>query len=196
MITYSPEEEFILNKLNELPDNLTYHGLHHTLYVLNAAMEIAAEEHITVAEKKLLRIAALYHDGGFLFTYHNHEIEGCKMAKENLPAFGYTDDEIKIICGIILATKIPQSPKTLLEKIICDADLEYLGREDFYKISHSLFCEMKTYMNLKDENEWNKIQKNFLEQHQYFTEFGKKHLEPHKQQRLKEISRLISGNIF
>ena len=35
------------------------------------------------------------------------------------------------------ATKIPQTPLTKLEEIICDADLDYLGREDFFEISRS-----------------------------------------------------------
>ena len=192
MNKYSPEEKFILQKLeNELPGTLTYHGLHHTLDVFNAAMKIAAEENLSPAEIKLLRIAVLYHDAGFITTYKNHEEKGCEKAKENLPAFGYTDEEIDIICGMIMATKIPQSPHTLLEKIICDADLDYLGRDDFHKISNTLLEEMKIYVHLHDEKEWNKIQKKFLEKHQYYTEFGRKKREPQKQQYLKEIRQVV-----
>jgi len=191
---YTSEEKFILQKLeNELPGDLTYHGLHHTLDVFNAAMKIAAEENLTATEMKLLRIAILYHDAGFIATYKNHEEKACEMAKENLPAFGYIDEEIAVICGMIMATKIPQRPHTLLEKIICDADLDYLGRNDFYKISNTLFAEMKIYVHLHDEKEWYKIQKNFLEKHQYYTEFGKKKREPQKQQYLKEIRQLLSS---
>ena len=194
MNTHSVEEKHILKRLeDDLPETLTYHGLHHTLYVLDASMKIAKEEKLNEGEIKLLRIAVLYHDSGFMLTYKNHEHEGCELIKKDLPAFGYTKQQIDIICGIIMATKIPQSPETLLEKIICDADLDYLGRDDFYSISKSLFCEMRFYANLKDEKEWNKIQKKFLEQHHYFTSYAKKNLEPKKQQHLKEISELVSA---
>jgi len=194
--TYSPEEKFILQYLEkELPDNLSYHGLHHTLDVFNAAMKIASTENLSAKEIKLLRIAILYHDAGFTTKYKDHEEKGCEMARKNLPSFGYTDGDIKIICGMIMATQIPQTPKTILEKIICDADLDYLGRNDFYEISNTLFQEMKIYNNLHDEKEWNKIQKKFLDKHQYHTEFGKKHREHKKQQYLQEINQLVSpGN--
>jgi uncharacterized protein len=192
--TQSPEEKFILQYLKEqLPDNLTYHGIHHTLDVLEAALKIAASENLSEEEIKLLRIAILYHDAGFTTKYKDHEDKGCEMARKNLPAYGYNHKEIETVCGMIAATKIPQTPHNLLEKIICDADLDYLGRDDFHKISNSLFEEMKIYNHLHDEKEWNKIQKKFLEKHHYFTEFGKKNREHKKQQYLQEISQLVSS---
>lgn len=195
MNTYSPEEKFILQYLEKaLPDNLSYHGLHHTLDVFNAAMKIAATENLSAKEIKLLRIAILYHDAGFTAKYKDHEEKGCEMARKNLPSFGYAESDIKIICGMIMATQIPQTPKTILEKIICDADLDYLGRNDFYEISKTLFEEMKIYNNLHDAKEWNKIQKKFLDKHQYHTEFGRKHREHKKQQYLQEINQMVSGD--
>jgi uncharacterized protein len=192
---YSPEEKFILQKLeNELPGNLTYHGLHHTLDVFNAALEIAKEENISEAEKRLLRIAVLFHDAGFTGIYKNHEEKGCEMVKEYLPSFGYSNEEISAICGMIMATQIPQSAKTKLEKIICDADLDYLGRNDFNSISNKLFEEMKLYAHVHNEKEWNDIQKNFLEKHHYYTKFGLINREPQKQKHLQELKNLISSN--
>ena len=194
MQTQTPEEKFILQYLKEqLPDNLTYHGIHHTLDVLDAALKIAASENLSEEDIKLLRIAILYHDAGFTTKYKDHEDKGCEMARKNLPVYGYNHKEIETVCGMIAATKIPQTPHNLLEKIICDADLDYLGRDDFHKISNSLFEEMKIYNHLHDEKEWNKIQKKFLEKHHYFTEFGKKNREHKKQQYLQEISQLVSS---
>lgn len=194
MNTYSPEEKFIVEKLGkELPANLTYHGLHHTLDVFNAAMTIAKAENLSSHEIRLLRIAILYHDAGFTLAYKNHEDEGCKMAKNNLPAYGYTVEELSIICGMIMATKIPQNPHTILEKIICDADLDYLGRDDFEKISNTLREEMKTYKLLHDKKAWYKIQKDFLEKHKYYTEFSRNNREHQKQKYLEEINRIVSS---
>ncbi len=193
MDTYSSEEEFILQKLkNELSPKLTYHGLHHTYDVLHAAMKIAAEENISKEELKLLRIAILFHDSGFIKTYKNHEESGCEMARQYLPDFGYSTEELDIICDLIMATKIPQSANTILEKIICDADLDYLGRDDFPEISESLYEEMKTLTQLEDRAEWNAIQKKFLEKHQYYTDFSKQKREPKKQKHLKKVRQLPS----
>jgi uncharacterized protein len=192
--TYSPEETFILKKLEKnLPANLTYHGLHHTIDVFNAAMKIAEAENLSSNDMRLLRIAILYHDAGFTLAYKNHEDEGCKMAKKDLPAYGYSAKEISIICGMIMATKIPQNPHTILEKIICDADLDYLGRDDFEKISNTLHEEMKIYTQLHDKNEWYKIQKDFLEKHEYYTDFSRNNREHKKQKYLAEINRIISS---
>ncbi len=195
MNNYSPEEKFILQKLEtELPGNLTYHGIHHTLDVLNAALKIAKEENVSEAEIKLLRIAVLFHDAGFTGIYKNHEEKGCELVKEILPTFGYSNEEIVIICGMIMATKIPQTPKTQLEKIICDADLDYLGRKDFHRISNNLFEEMKIYVHVHDEKQWNIIQKNFLEKHRYYTQYGIINREPQKQKHLQQIRKLISSS--
>ncbi len=194
MRNFSPEEKFIIDKLkSSLAEDLTYHGLHHTLSVFNAAIKIGKQENINKEEMRLLRIASLYHDAGFIITYKDHEKAGCRLAKNDLPQFGYTSNQLKIICDIIMATKLPQKPKTQLEKIICDADLDYLGGKDFDKISNWLFCEMKTYLNLHDEIKWNELQKNFLKNHHYFTEYGIKKLEPVKQKHLQKINKIVAG---
>ncbi|MBK5272334.1 MAG: HD domain-containing protein, partial [Bacteroidia bacterium] len=97
----------------DLPKDLFYHGIHHTLDVLEQAERIAKAENISGAEDlMLLKVACLYHDRGFLITYSGHEEVGCKMAKEELPVFHFADKQIKIICGLIMATKIPQTPHT------------------------------------------------------------------------------------
>ena len=191
--TYSSEEKFILQKLkDELSPKLTYHGLHHTYDVLQAAMKIAEEENVSKEDLKLLRIAILFHDSGFIKTYKNHEESGCQMAREYLPDFGYTNKEVDIICDLIMATKIPQSANTKLQQIICDADLDYLGRNDFPEISESLFEEMKIHAHLQDRAEWNSIQKKFLEKHQYYTDFSKQQREPKKQEHLQKVRRSLS----
>jgi uncharacterized protein len=190
---YSPEEKFILQFLAEkLPDNLTYHGLHHTLDVLNAAMKIAKSENLSSCDIRLLRIAILYHDAGFTAKYKDHEDKGCEMVRNNLPAAGYSSGEIDTICGMIAATKIPQDPHNILEQVICDADLDYLGRSDFYKIGDTLFQEMKMYSNLQDEKEWNRIQEKFLGNHRYHTSFGKRNREHRKQRHLAQINKIVA----
>ncbi|MEO6187640.1 MAG: HD domain-containing protein [Ginsengibacter sp.] len=192
MKDFSPAEEFILKKLKtELPENLCYHGFHHTLDVLEAAMKIAESENLDAEEIKLLRIAVLYHDAGFITVYKDHEERGCEMARENLKSFDFTYDEIEIICGMIMATKIPQNPKTKLEKIICDADLDYLGRNDFYNIAKKLFEELFSLEMVKNEQEWNTVQRTFLEKHRYYTRYSQDEREPQKHKYLSEIVKKV-----
>ena len=109
------------------------------------------------------------------------------MAKEILPAYGLNAEQVETIANMIKATRIPQSPATQLEKILCDADLDYLGRDDFYEIGGRLLEELKTQGVVETEREWNLVQKTFLESHRYHTKFSKETRENKKQQHLEEI---------
>jgi uncharacterized protein len=136
-------ENKILKKLKTgLSPSLHYHGFPHTIEVIKNAVYIAEKEGITPDDIHLLKMAALFHDLGFLEAYGGHEAVGCRMAREYLPKYSLSKNDIEEICGMIMATKVPQTPKTLLEKILCDADLLYLGTKDFIKIGNTLFTEL------------------------------------------------------
>lgn len=172
---------FMLETLRqELSSSLAYHGYHHTLDVMEAAMTIAQEEGITDEEKGLLRVAIAYHDSGFIHTYKLHEKKGCELAKEFLPAFAFNNEQIQTVCNMILATKIPQSPKTKLEYILCDADLDYLGREDVQTIAATLHKELNLHITPLDEKDWDEVQIAFLKSHHYHTAYAIKHRQQNK----------------
>jgi uncharacterized protein len=195
MADYEAAEKFILAYLKEnLKKDLSYHGIHHTLEVISCAVEIAKAENLDEKNTKLLSVAACLHDVGFTKTYVGHEDIGYSMAKEWLPQFGFSDAEIKTIGGMINATRIPQEPRSPAEKIIADADLDYLGRDDFYSIGKTLYEEMKIYRSVKDEKEWNTIQLKFLKAHHYHTDFSIQHRGEKKRQHLKEIEHLVNNN--
>lgn len=141
----------------------------------------------------LLKVAVLYHDAGFTRVYRNHEEVGCEMAREDLPRFGFSKEEIEQICGMVMATKIPQSPNSKLEYIIADADLEYLGTDDFKRIGNTLFEEIKIYLGVESERQWNIIQQNFLRAHKYYTSFCKKNREAVKQKNLEEVEKIVKS---
>jgi HD superfamily phosphodiesterase len=193
-MNYRAAKQFIIKKLRtELSDKLRYHGVHHTLDVLRMAGEIAGHEGVGRRETVLLKTAALFHDCGFVKNEHKgHEMAGCQIAQETLPGFGYSEDDIAVICGMIMATRIPQSPSNLLESILCDADLDYLGRDDFKKIGQTLFEEFTEYSILQDEQSWNRLQVSFLSSHQYHTETNKALREPVKRRYLEELKVLVA----
>lgn len=189
-----PENDFekikenVLAKLNKLSSHLTYHCLDHTLDVITQSERIANEEGITnERDLFLLRVAALYHDSGFLKTYADHEIEGCGIFLADAASLEFTDKEKEIIRGLIMATKIPQKPNTLMEKIICDADLDYLGREDFFKIGDTLRKEFLHHKIVQNNNDWENLQLKFLQNHRYHTNTSQKNREPLKQENLSKL---------
>ena len=162
--------KFILNKLGkELPKHLSYHSVEHIKDVYDAAEKIGKQENISPYEMKLLLTAAWYHDSGFLKGAKDHEEESCRIARLYLPDYNYTSDEIEQICRMIMATKIPQSPANHLSEILADADLDYLGRDDFFIIGNKLFTELSIFGFLNTEDEWTRLQVRFLESHHYFT---------------------------
>jgi HD superfamily phosphodiesterase len=188
---YETIRSLVLDKMKNLPTDLTYHSIEHTLDVEKQAERIALSEKVSSKEELfLLKVACLYHDIGFLTIYIGHEKEGCKLVKEELPGLGFTQQQVNIICGLIMATRIPQTPLTTLEKIICDADLDYLGRNDYPAISHNLFLELKARNMINTENEWNKIQSAFLKKHKYFTNTCTQLREKKK---LKHLDMIESG---
>ncbi|MBX2907837.1 MAG: phosphohydrolase [Taibaiella sp.] len=164
-------KKFILAKLRkELPRSLTYHSLGHIKDVYKAAQKLAKLEGVSGEELTLLLTAVLFHDSGFLIQQKEHERVGCDIAWKYLPEYGYSEKQIEVICGMIMATRIPQTPHNKLEQIICDADLDYLGRDDFFAIGNTLYDELCMYGLIQTENDWNKLQVRFLEGHHYFTD--------------------------
>lgn len=170
-IRIEPIAQQLLSELSQhLSPQLTYHGVHHTIDVVQQAMAIAQREGITSAEDLLLlHTAALYHDSGFLYRYQQHEMASCEKARKELPHFGFSSSQIQLICGLIEATRIPQKANTHLEQILADADLDYLGRNDFHPISLSLQTEFISFGIVSNPLAFEEIQIRFFESHEYFT---------------------------
>ena len=160
----------ILTRLEkELDPRLGYHNFLHTLDVLEQSVTIAKQEGITKGNALLLlKTAAVYHDSGFLYIYKGHEERSCEIVSHDLKNI-LSGDDLKKVHGMIMATKIPQTPHTLLEQIICDADLDYLGRDDFEPISKNLYDEFIAYKIIPENSVWDHIQIKFFEMHHYFT---------------------------
>lgn len=163
--------EYVLKRLEqELPPNLYYHGIHHTRDdVLPAVARLAALANLGEEEYLLLKTAALYHDLGFIELYEMNEPIAIRIAGQTLPSFGYSPRENQRIQQIIAATQMPQSPDGLLENLMCDADLDSLGREDYFLVSSNLRKEQEARGIIYPDLEWFENQLTFLTNHQYFS---------------------------
>jgi uncharacterized protein len=120
-------------------------------------------------ELLLLRTAAWYHDLGFVENETGHEEIGAGIARQVLPRFGYSPAQIEMICGIIRATRLPQTPTTHLQEIMADADLDLLGRDDFWTLNQALRDEEAALGRPHTDEEWYGSQLVFLQAHHYFT---------------------------
>ncbi len=169
---FEAAKQYALSRLeDELSPDLLYHSFAHTKdHVLSAVMRLATMMNIGQEDKKLLEVAACYHDIGFLIQQEEHERIGSDMTRQVLPRFDFTPDQIERIIGMIMATRVPQTPSNMLEEIMADADLDVLGREvDFWSRNQDLRSELASYGEVLTDAEWNSRQFHFLSGHNYFT---------------------------
>ncbi len=156
----------------KLSENYLYHDARHTLDVIIEATAIAQREGVSGEDVFALQTAALFHDSGFLVQRKDHE-EASVVYFKKWAEGQLNEEQIELISGLILATKMPQRPNGLLQQIICDADLDYLGRYDFETIAECLYLEMKACNEIDNHHTWNEIQVKFLSAHQYHTTSSK-----------------------
>lgn len=196
-INYYKAERYIMNLLDkELSPALHYHSVGHSRDVVAAVERIALLENVTDEGLFLLKSAANYHDAGFIEQYDANEPVGARMAGEILPRFGYTEEHIQKIKELIFATRIPHDPKNHLEQILCDADLDYLGRDDFHEIADRLRRELREHGKIDSDRKWDEIQVGFLKMHKYFTKTAIETRRPKKLQHLKEIQEKLERDEY
>jgi len=185
--------EFIVEKMRrELPGYIVYHSVEHTLDVHDAAVRLASLEGLDEQKTRLLRAAALLHDSGITVSFLNHEEISADIAGQYLPSFGFTSEEIECVQKMILTTKLPQSALSLEEKILCDADLDYLGRGDFFIIGQKLRLEWELTGKRVSLCDWYIIQMEFLRKHSYFTKSASDLRDQRKKENLNEIEHLCT----
>ncbi|MFH0866618.1 MAG: HD domain-containing protein [Bacteroidota bacterium] len=193
---YKGAEEYILQRLeSELPENLYYHNFRHTLDVLESAVNYSKMEKIDEYGLILLKTAALYHDCGFLNKYSHNEDESVIIVHDTLPKYNYNHNQVESVKRMILCTEIPQKPKTILEKILCDADLDYLGRNDFFMTGICLLREWNENGINTSLREWYIQELYFLQQHEYFTLSACKLRNELKLTHLQQIRDLLGENL-
>jgi uncharacterized protein len=177
---------------DELPEGFKYHGADHTLHptkgVVASANRIAISENISEHDRELLITAAYFHDTGYIRQYKKNEPIAARMAGRILILIGYEPNEVAKIQKMILSTDLESEPESHVEKILCDADLDHFGREDFFKLDGRLREEWRERgMNVNDDTKWYKDTLELLKKHQYYTESQKKLREKGKQKNIKRL---------
>lgn len=188
--------QVLLRLEQDLPPKLYYHGIHHTRDdVLPAAERLGGMANLSDADMLILRTAALYHDVGYLEHYLDHETIGARIASKELPEKGYSAEQVQKIAELIMATRMPHNPRTKLQRILCDADLDSLGREDFFVTSHSLRLELKEMGIVTTVKEWYMRQLKFLESHEYLSDVGKAFRSESKQKNIDELRDVLNMKV-
>lgn len=196
LIQFTDIQELMLGKLEaELPGYLYYHGVKHTVDVVTQVELIGWGEGVSEEDILLLKTAALFHDSGHIISYDDHEYYSVELARKYLPQYNYTREQIDRISELIMATKLPPDPENIYEAIMCDADLDYLGRSDFIAVSNTLYMELKEQNKITSLIEWDKMQLKFISQHQYYTETAKSLREVNKQKQIERIKKVIEEEI-
>ena len=187
---------YALDRLaRELPPTLRYHSIEHTRdHVLPALEYLATTIGITGEDLLLLRTAAYYHDLGFVEVYDNHEAASARLASAVLPQFGYSARQIGMIVAMIMATQMPQSPTTLLEQILADADLDVLGRDDFLPLCRCLQDELRHTGAAMTDAAWYRQQLTLLQGHQYWTPVARSLRDEQKQRNITLLHRMIAAS--
>jgi len=180
--------QYVLDDLRErLPAHTTYHNLRHTLDVVECCNNYVEVYDLDEEDHEHLLIAAVAHDYGFVFSPDNHEATSANMVAKIMLKHDYNLDSISKVRGLIMATKLPQSPKNFLEEIIADADLDYLGRRDYPEISLTFYKELSHYGKLENQRQWYDLQIGFLENHTYFTAWAQENRQPGKFETLRSL---------
>ncbi|MGI4803945.1 MAG: Pycsar system effector family protein [Janthinobacterium lividum] len=183
--------QFVLDYFdNHIDSRLIYHNKKHTQFVVDAVTQIANHYQLNDNDFFIVITAAWFHDVGYLIDADNHEAASAEIAKTYLAGMAVESGTISKIINCILATKMPQKPVVLLEKIICDADLFHLGLDSFDKKNKLLRKELNDFWETKiSKPDW--LQKNieFLEHQQYFTDYCRILLDDGKIKNLKELKK-------
>ena len=152
-----------------LDKRYTYHNAAHTLNVCNAVKLFAENLCLPPETYCSLRIAAIFHDFGYLEQSFDNE----KLALPYLEEFGRKFDIDKKFLlhanDLILETVFPYTPLTPAGSLLCDADIEYIGRECFFEYAGLFREELAGDGIVYTDEQWWSLETDFLQENKFFT---------------------------
>lgn len=175
---------------NRLDPQLHFHNLQHTQMVVAAVKEIGQQSNLSPQEQETVSIAAWFHDVGYCKTYKGHELESADHAFIFLNIIGMDPQRIQQVMCAILSTRMPQQPRFLLDKILCDADLYHLSVDRYQQVAANLREEWDQKLGLYyTDHEWNRLNYNMMKDHQYWTPYGKTTLQLLKENNMQRLNK-------
>ena len=167
---------------------LPFHNLEHTTEVYNNTMKIGIYQNVPIEALEPVLLAALFHDTGNAEIFKNHENFSIRHAMKFLQEKDYPHTKIATVIDCIGATRVPQKPNDILEKIICDADLFHLGTHAFHSKNKALRREWNKFLEIDyKDRAWLELNIDFLSKHRFHTQYGREILEPVKQENLRTL---------
>jgi predicted metal-dependent HD superfamily phosphohydrolase len=185
--------EFVTRLLNEnLSSELTYHNLSHAHEVFEAVTELGKNSNLSEEELEIIQVAAWFHDTGFINGYLNHEYKSVEIANEFLENILYPVEKIKRVTVIIIMTELANTPHSLSEKIIRDADILYIGKDNFFSKCISLRSEWELIDHKKiTESEWLQTCLDFISKTMFFTDYAKLKYETVRQSNINCLKGML-----
>lgn len=169
-------------------DRLIYHNLQHTENVVKAVVKIANHYQLSDQDFFIVSAAAWFHDTGYLTSFDQHEARGAESVKQFLDERGVDPAVTAQVVNCILATKMPQHPVSLLEQIVCDADLFHLGGDSFKERNKLMRKEVEAYFGkVINKDDWRLKTIGLFESHHYHTEYAQDLLTAKKNLNLQEL---------
>ncbi|MEM8887391.1 MAG: Pycsar system effector family protein [Bacteroidota bacterium] len=167
-------ESFVTEMLDEhLSENLTYHNLDHTKNVVKMVEEISQNSEVSADEIYQLKMAAWFHDVGYLHNYDGHEKDSIRIAEEYLRSKNADEELITKVSRLIEVTELEVMPETLLEKVIKDADMFHLGSPKGLVYTDELRNEYEHFKNtVYTDESWDKLNYKFYRDHDYYTQYA------------------------
>ena len=185
-------KDFVKKYFEEnVSEDFSYHNYQHTSAVVDAAQRLSSEAKLNEDETEILILSALFHDVGFGIDPDNHEYHSEKIARLFLESNGYSAEKIDLVSKCIMATKLDWKGEDKLCCLMKDADLSGLANNEYSKIAENLRQEKSTLQGINlDKQQWLIENISFIQNHDYFSEEGKKLYEKGKLKNLKKLKKL------
>jgi predicted metal-dependent HD superfamily phosphohydrolase len=184
---------FVSEALLPLSSFYAFHNLEHTKGVVRAASIIGRASQLTAVQLETVTIAAWFHDVAYCHGARGHEERSASVAKKMLATWGVSSKMMEDVNWAILSTKLPQSPRCLIDMVLCDADLAHLGSKQYERYASKLKTEFERQgLEFKTEIAWRQFNSEFIKRHRYFTAYGKTILEGRKKINLRKFDKTLA----
>ncbi len=186
--------KYVFDKLKkELPDDMPFHNSEYASHRYEYANLISKAEALDLEETLIIKTASLFISLGYTGNQQNPETRAARLAREILPEFKYPEIQINTISNILLASKWPPEAFTLLEKIMIDIRMEYLGRADYIKLQNLLYLETNKYVQAIEPGDWIDEQISLLQEHEFLTLGAKRLREIASLEQIRKLNKSKSG---